>query len=121
MSDVSIEDISSSYNQIGLINRSHQDAYKFNNSLSLLIDNSVYTNESLIQEWIKASIDCLLPEIFIATSEKLVPQMLNLDINEFSHSISNDELTTLTKLKALTRFDDGTYFVNADWKKELEI
>tara|TARA_R110002110_G_scaffold143888_3_gene332815 strand:+ start:14396 stop:16069 length:1674 start_codon:yes stop_codon:yes gene_type:complete len=36
-------------------------------------------------------------------------------------SISNDELITLTKLKALTRFDDGTYFVNADWKKELEI
>ena len=88
MSDVSIEDISSSYNQIGLINKSHQDSYKLNNSLSLLIDNSVYTNESLSQEWIKASIDCLLPEIFTATSEKFVPQMLNLDINEIGVNFS---------------------------------
>jgi len=36
-------------------------------------------------------------------------------------NISNDDLNTLTKLKALTRFDDGTYFVNAEWKEGLEI
>ena len=35
--------------------------------------------------------------------------------------ISNEDLNTLTKLKALTRFDDGTFFVNADWKEGLEI
>ena len=36
-------------------------------------------------------------------------------------NISNEDLNTLTKLKALTRFDDGTYFVNAEWKEGLEI
>ena len=35
--------------------------------------------------------------------------------------ISNEDLNILIKLKALTRFDDGTFFVNADWKEGLEI
>jgi len=38
--------------------------------------------------WHKACIDSQLPEIFSITSEKLVPQMLNLDINEFGVNFS---------------------------------
>ena len=38
--------------------------------------------------WNKACIDSCLPEIYINTSEKLVPQMLNLDINELGVSFS---------------------------------
>ncbi len=35
--------------------------------------------------------------------------------------ISNEQLMNLTKLKAITRFDDGTYMVNPDWKEGLEL
>ena len=46
------------------------------------------TNLESIALWNKACIDSLLPEIFSVTSEKLVPQMLNLDINEFGVNFS---------------------------------
>ena len=94
MSDVEIEDISDNSNQIGVINETYKEAYKLDNNLSLIIENSKSksksksNDESLSDEWIKASIDSLLPEIFLTTSEKFVPQMLNLDINEIGVNFS---------------------------------
>jgi folate-binding protein YgfZ len=87
MSDFVIQDISNEFCQIGLINETHENAFNIKDQLSVLLkkDNNeaaVIDAES-IDIWHKACIDSLLPEIYLLTSEKLVPQMLNLDINEF--------------------------------------
>ena len=39
-------------------------------------------------EWIKACIDYQIPEVFLSSSEKFVPQMLNLDLNEVGVNFS---------------------------------
>lgn len=91
MSDVQIEDISHSFSQIGLINEKIQDAYLFNENLSLLIETNSEINQkstSLQLNWIKACIDYQIPEVFLNSSEKLVPQMLNLDINQIGVNFS---------------------------------
>jgi len=91
MSDVVIEDVTKEHIQIGSINESNQKALAINEKLSLIIadkdDISELSIES-IDHWDKACVDSLLPEIFLVTSEKLVPQMLNLDINEFGVNFS---------------------------------
>ena len=91
MSDVVIEDVSEQYHQIGLINENHSSAYSFNNDLSLYLGESSAFNEDIIDkndEWIKACIDFQIPQVTSETSEKLVPQMLNLDINEVGVNFS---------------------------------
>jgi len=91
MSDVVIEDVSEQYYQIGLINENHPSAYSFNNDLSFYLGESSAFNEDIIDnddEWIKACIDFQIPQVTSETSEKLVPQMLNLDINEVGVSFS---------------------------------
>ena len=91
MSDVIIDDISASYSQIGLIDEKHSNAYSINDSLSLIIDNTIDKFNSKIEENIAWNLTCIkssLPEVFLATSEKFVPQMLNLDIDELGVSFS---------------------------------
>ena len=91
MSDVVIEDISEQYNQIGLINESHSNAYSMNEGMSLLIVSCGDLNKEIDHnddEWKKACIDSQIPEVYLNTSEKLVPQMLNLDIDELGVSFS---------------------------------
>ena len=91
MSDVKIENVSEEFRQIGLINESHSNSYSINQNLSILIafkDDSKIEITSHHDEWIKALIDAQIPEVFLATSEKLVPQMLNLDIDEFGVNFS---------------------------------
>jgi folate-binding protein YgfZ len=92
MSDVVIQDVSNEFCQIGLINEAHENAYIIKDQLSVLLkkDNNVAAviNAESIDIWHKACIDSLLPEIYLLTSEKLVPQMLNLDINEFGVNFS---------------------------------
>ena len=85
MSDVLIEDVSGSFTQIGLLDEIHMDGYLINERMSLIVlsrksDPEVIMNHQ--DEWTKACIDSGIPEIYLSTSEKLVPQMLNLDINE---------------------------------------
>jgi tRNA-modifying protein YgfZ len=91
MSDVVIEDVSSSYNQIGLIDEKQSNVYSINDRLSLLI-NKVTDKDNFdmegVAEWTLACIKSFLPEIFLATSEKFVPQMLNLDIDEIGVNFS---------------------------------
>ena len=91
MSDVIIDDISQDYSQIGLVDEKQPNTYSVNDSLLLLIDKvagkaNFKTEE--ITEWTSACIKSFLPEVFLATSEKFVPQMLNLDINEIGVSFS---------------------------------
>ena len=91
MSDVVIEDITKDYIQVGSIGEKHQKAMAINDKLSLIItdkqDINKFNMES-IENWDMACIDSFLPEIFSITSEKLVPQMLNLDIDEFGVNFS---------------------------------
>ena len=91
MSDVFIEDMTKKYIQVGSIDETHQEALAINEKLSLLIVDKKDLNNfnmGLIGFWNKACIDSLLPEIYSLTSEKLVPQMLNLDIDEFGVNFS---------------------------------
>jgi len=91
MSDVIIEDVTKEYIQVGSIDEAHQKALVINDKLSLIIADKQDINKfnmELIDPWNKACIDSFLPEIFLVTSEKLVPQMLNLDINEFGVNFS---------------------------------
>ena len=91
MSEVKIEDISNELTQIGLINESNASAYKINDNLSLLIDISGKLNNGIdahSEEWTRALIEFQIPEVFFKSSEKLVPQMLNLDINEVGVNFS---------------------------------
>ena len=91
MSDVAIEDATKNYIQVGVIGEIHQNALVINEKLSLIIndkkDISKFNMEP-IEHWNMACIDSSLPEIFVITSEKLVPQMLNLDIDEFGVNFS---------------------------------
>ena len=91
MSDVIIEDISKDYLQIGLINEDNSNAFSINENLSLLIHSNEKPNGVITthqDEWIKACLDSHIPEVFLKSSEKFVPQMLNLDINEFGVNFS---------------------------------
>jgi folate-binding protein YgfZ len=91
MSDVAIEDITKDYIQVGSIGEAHQNVLAINDKLSLIIADKQDINKfnmGPIEHWEKACLDSFLPEIFSVTSEKLVPQMLNLDINEFGVNFS---------------------------------
>ena len=91
MSDVVIEDITTEYIQVGSIGEAHQKALVINEKLSLIIADNKDINKFNMKSqdhWDMACIDSFLPEIFSITSEKLVPQMLNLDINEFGVNFS---------------------------------
>jgi len=91
MSDVVIEEVTKKYIQIGSIDEAFQKALVINDKLSLIITDKQDINKfnmDPIEYWNMACIDSFLPEIFSVTSEKLVPQMLNLDINEFGVNFS---------------------------------
>ena len=91
ISDVLIEDISEKYLQIGLINENQPSSYSINEKLTILIQSDEDSKVDLMtnqDEWIKSCIDFQIPEVFLITSEKFVPQMLNLDINEIGVNFS---------------------------------
>ncbi|MDB9863661.1 folate-binding protein YgfZ [Candidatus Thioglobus sp.] len=91
MSDVVIEDITKDYIQVGSIGENHQKAMAINDKLSLIITDKQDINKfnmGPIEDWGMACIASTLPEIYQLTSEKLVPQMLNLDINEIGVNFS---------------------------------
>ena len=91
MSDVKIENVTEKYQQVGLINESSTDSYVLNNQLSLILANSHGTEKFTFtsqQYWDKSCIDNLIPEVNSITTEKFVPQMLNLDINEIGVSFT---------------------------------
>ena len=91
MSDVTIDDVSEDYLQIGVIDENQNNAFKINDKLSMIIANPSELSKFKVVSndfWHKACIDSSLPEIYLLTSEKLVPQMLNLDINEIGVNFS---------------------------------
>jgi len=91
MSDVVIEDLSNHLFQIGLIDEQQSDAYILNTNLSIEISDKLDKESDDfgdIEEWNKSYFDSSIPEVYAITSEKLVPQMLNLDINEIGVNFS---------------------------------
>ena len=91
MSDVLIDNVSEEFSQIGLIDEEEPESFFIDERMSLLITTSKEKkalNSANADEWTKASIDSQLPEVFLSTSEKFVPQMLNLDIDEFGVNFS---------------------------------
>ena len=91
MSDVTIDDVSEDYLQIGVIGENQNKAFKINDKLSLIITHPNKLEKfsmSSKEIWDKACIDSSLPEIYLLTSEKMVPQMLNLDIDEIGVNFS---------------------------------
>ena len=91
MSDVTIDDVSDDYLQIGVIDENQKNDFTINDKLSLIIANPSEISKFKVTSndfWDKSCIDSGLPEIYLLTSEKLVPQMLNLDINEIGVNFS---------------------------------
>jgi len=91
MSDVTIDDVTDDYLQIGVIDEFHSNSYTINDKLSLIItrpNELAKFSMSSKETWDKACIDSSLPEIYLLTSEKMVPQMLNLDIDEIGVNFS---------------------------------
>ena len=83
MSDVTITDVSDELIQLGVVNQEFDGAFKLNDRQSVALVESVdgveFGNES---EWELACITNGIAEVELKTSEKFVPQLLNLDIDE---------------------------------------
>ena len=91
MSDVKIEDVTNNFLQVGSINKIDNKGYLINEKMSLSVQskkNNIKVPINNQDEWLKACIESRIPEVFLSTSEKFVPQMLNLDINEFGVNFS---------------------------------
>ena len=89
MSAVEIIDVSDEIIQLGVIDGSFEGAFRLNKQQSVALVESVdgveLGNES---EWESACIANNIAEVTLATSEKFVPQLLNLDINEVGVSFN---------------------------------
>jgi tRNA-modifying protein YgfZ len=91
MSDVIIEDVTNQLTQIGVIEEKEFQSLSINEKMSLIIiENKDFSNFDIESNdlWDKSCVDCNLPDVFLSTTEKLVPQMLNLDIGEKGVSFS---------------------------------
>ena len=91
MADVKITDETEQYLQIGVIGKSEKGSFTINEQLSLILaDPKNLSKFDLSSQdfWDKACIDSFLPEVSIASTETYIPQMLNLDINEFGVNFS---------------------------------
>jgi len=90
MSDVLIKDVSTDYAQFGAIDEKIEGSFVINERQSLVI-NHTYDSEaniSIRNEWDIACIDMGLAEVYDNTTDRFVPQMLNLDIGEIGVSFS---------------------------------
>jgi folate-binding protein YgfZ len=83
MSAVEITDVSNDLIQLGVIDEGFDNAFKLNDQQSVAlvenVDGVELDNES---EWALACITNNVAEVELKTSEKFVPQLLNLDIDE---------------------------------------
>jgi len=88
MSLVEIEDLSENVYQYGLINEESENSFRINDNLSLLTSEKPLIDTYDNYQWEIACVNENLPEIYIETYEKHIPQALNLDINEFGVSFT---------------------------------
>jgi len=88
MSEVDIEDISDQENQYGLIDEIVPGSIEINQNLSLLVTKNSLKGNSNEDFWEMRCIDGNLPEVHLRTSEKFIPQDLNLDVDEIGVSFT---------------------------------
>ncbi len=83
MSEVTIEDLSNQMIQLGIIDEAFDDAYRLNDHQSIALVESIDNIDlSDSQYWEMACIENNVAEVVLETSEKFVPQMLNLDVDD---------------------------------------
>jgi folate-binding protein YgfZ len=83
MSDVTIKDITNELLQFGVVDEVVGGVFVINEQQSIvLVDSSNEFKLSDESEWEATCIANEVPEVELATVEKFVPQLLNLDINE---------------------------------------
>ncbi len=83
MADVTIEEVSQSVSQFGLIDETAEHAFVLNERQSVLLGEGVDQHNLVdISQWDEVCIRQSIAEIELVTSEKFVPQLLNLDIDE---------------------------------------
>jgi len=88
MSRVEIEDFSEKIYQYGLIKKDNEKSFKINSKLSLLTTRELRSGFQDNSHWEMACINENLPEIYLKTSEKFIPQALNLDIKQIGVSFT---------------------------------
>jgi len=88
MSNVDIKDFSSEVYQYGVIDENIEGSFILKNYLSVFISSESIADVADINNWENACIENLIPEIYLINSEKYIPQMLNLDIDEFGVSFN---------------------------------
>ena len=86
MSDVNIEDVTDLYNQYGTIDDGK--SLKITNNLGLLVSEQTVDASPETSFWEFECIKNNLPEIYQSNQEKFIPQMLNLDIDDFGVSFT---------------------------------
>ena len=89
MSDVTIKDITNELLQFGVIDEVVDGVFVINEQQSIvLVDSANEFKLSDENEWEAACIANEVPEVELATVEKFVPQLLNLDIDEVGVNFS---------------------------------
>ena len=89
MSDVTIKDITNELLQFGVIDEVVDGVFVLNTNQSIVLMDSDYGFElSDISVWEQSCIANEVPEVELATVEKFVPQLLNLDIDEVGVNFS---------------------------------
>jgi folate-binding protein YgfZ len=83
MSEVEITDITDQTIQLGVLNEDFEGVFKLNEKQAVaLVDSTDGIGLGDTDAWELACIANDIPEVLLATTEKFVPQLLNLDINE---------------------------------------
>jgi len=89
MSDVTIKDVTNELLQFGVVNEVVDGVFVINDQQSIvLVDSANEFKLSDEREWEAACIANEVPEVELATVEKFVPQLLNLDIDEVGVNFS---------------------------------
>ena len=89
MSDVTIKDVTNELLQFGVVDEVVDGVFVINEQQSIvLVDSANEFKLSDENEWEAACIANEVPEVELATVEKFVPQLLNLDINEVGVNFS---------------------------------
>ena len=84
MSDVLISDVTDEISQFGVIGEVLSGSHRVNDEQSIFIGELAESEveQADPNDWQRVCIDMGIPEVYLSTTEKFVPQMLNLDIDE---------------------------------------
>ena len=87
MSDVSFQDLTKEFFLYGLIDEEIPDSFRLARNMDILLSKEE-VNSMDYELWERDCIERMIPEVLQITSEKFIPQALNLDIAEFGVSFT---------------------------------